>query len=257
MRLAAQFYTLRDFTTTTEGFYDALRRVKEIGYAGVQLSGVGCMGGDAPTVDAATARKWLDEFGLVCCATHRSWDQLLNQTAAEIEFHQTLGCTYTAIGGLWDYGQGPDCYHRFLSELPAPLAALSAAGIRFGYHNHSHEFVRNPETGKTCYEILMEGPRELQLEIDTYWVAHAGADPAWLLRRSAGRIPAVHLKDMEILTPGGQAMAPVGEGNLNWPAILDACQEGGTEWLIVEQDVCRRDPFDCLKSSFEFLNERV
>jgi sugar phosphate isomerase/epimerase len=48
-------------------------------------------------------------------------------------------------------------------------------------------------------------------------------------------------------------MAPVGEGNLDWDGIIAAGEEGGVEWYAIEQDVCRRDPFDCLASSFEFL----
>jgi sugar phosphate isomerase/epimerase len=62
---------------------------------------------------------------------------------------------------------------------------------------------------------------------------------------------------MEVVEGDGPVMAPVGEGNLEWPQILAACSEGGTEWLIVEQDEFRRDPFDCLASSLMFLRERL
>ena len=51
-------------------------------------------------------------------------------------------------------------------------------------------------------------------------------------------------------------IAAVGEGNLAWDRILPACEAAGVEWYAVEQDVCRRDPFDCLRSSFEFLTAR-
>ena len=43
-----------------------------------------------------------------------------------------------------------------------------------------------------------------------------------------------------------QLMAEVGEGNLNWPAILEACKAAGVEWYIIEQDVCQRDPLESL-----------
>ena len=52
-----------------------------------------------------------------------------------------------------------------------------------------------------------------------------------------------------------QLFAEVGEGNLNWPAILDACKEAGTEWYIVEQDTCQRDPFESLGISLRNLKE--
>jgi sugar phosphate isomerase/epimerase len=50
-------------------------------------------------------------------------------------------------------------------------------------------------------------------------------------------------------------MAEIGEGNLDWPEILEACVEAGTEWYIVEQDTCQRDPFESLAISYRNLRE--
>lgn len=70
-------------------------------------------------------------------------------------------------------------------------------------------------------------------------------------------MPVVHLKDMVIADNGKhdgvQMIAEVGEGNLSWPAILQACQEAQVEWYAVEQDVCQRDPFESLKISYNNL----
>jgi len=259
MRIAAQMYTLRDFTGTAEAFEDALRMLHGIGYEGVQLSAVGCMNGECPELDAAAAREMLNRHGLLCCATHRPWRSLLEDTSSEIAFHHALGCDYTAIGGLWgEYDDTVDEYRRFVRDAEPMIATLKQAGIRFGYHNHSHEFVRDPSGLHPAYDVLLsEGGPDLKLEVDTYWVAHAGISPASLLRRATGRIEVVHLKDREVVPKEGPVMAPVGEGLLDWDEILAACREGGTEWLVVEQDVCRRDPFDCLASSFDFLSSRL
>ncbi len=62
--------------------------------------------------------------------------------------------------------------------------------------------------------------------------------------------PIVHMKDM-IIHDGSQMFAPVGEGNLNWPAILKACKKADVKYHIVEQDRCLRDPFDCIASSLK------
>ncbi len=253
MQVAAQMYTLRDFTKTREGFVDALEKVAQIGYPAVQLSAVGCMEGESPEVSAADAKAILDQFGLACCATHRSIDRLVNHTDAEIKFHRTLGCTYTAIGGAWGYPNTAEGYRKLIADLTPAVQALKSAGITFGYHNHSHEFIRATPT-HSCLDILIEeGGPDWQFEVDTYWVQNAGVDPAGFLAALAGRLDAVHLKDREVVEKDGAVMAPVGEGNLDWEGILQACQGSGTKWLIVEQDVCRRDPFDCLKSSFEYL----
>lgn len=258
MRLAAQLYTLREFTKTETGFQDALKRCREIGYDGVQLSAVGCMNGDDATVTAARAREMLDENGLLCCATHRPFENLVNQTDAEIEFHETLGCDYCAVGGAWGTNDTADGYRQWLREAVPMILRLKTAGIRFGYHNHSHEFIRDPESSLTMIDLLYkEGPADLMFEIDTYWVVNAGIDLVPFLHRYSGRLAVIHAKDMEVVSKVGPVMAPVGEGNLNWEAILPALKEGGCEWVVVEQDDYRRDPFDCLRSSYEFLSHRL
>jgi sugar phosphate isomerase/epimerase len=78
-------------------------------------------------------------------------------------------------------------------------------------------------------------------------------DPAAWIEKCKGRIPAVHLKDMSIKLDRTQFMAEVGEGNLNWPAVLEACRSAGVKHLIVEQDICYRDPFDSLALSLKHL----
>jgi sugar phosphate isomerase/epimerase len=88
--------------------------------------------------------------------------------------------------------------------------------------------------------------------LDTYWVQHGGGDPAAWILKLKGRMPVIHLKDM-VIADKQQTMAEVGEGNLNWPAILSACQEAGVEWYAVEQDICRRNPFESLAISYRNL----
>ncbi|MDX2065681.1 MAG: sugar phosphate isomerase/epimerase [Fimbriimonadaceae bacterium] len=253
-QLAVQMYTLREFTKTREGLAECFEVIHGIGYAGVQLSAVGCMDGDHPEVSPAEARAMLDANGLRCVATHRGWDRLRDYTAAEIEFHRILGCDYTAIGGLWGAKTSED-YDAFVTTSQRVCAELGAAGIRFGYHNHAHEFIMDRARGKRHYDLLIDAPH-LMLEVDTYWLNHAGLDVAAFIRQIPGRIQVIHVKDKEVLPDKGPVMAPVGEGNLHWDGILDACRTGGTEWYVVEQDDCYRDPFDCLSSSFDFLAAR-
>jgi len=124
--------------------------------------------------------------------------------------------------------------------------------VYFGYHTHSFELEKYG--GRTGLQILYEesDPKYVKAEIDTYWIQHGGGDPAWWIEKLAGRIPRVHLKVMGI-RDGKQIMAEVGEGNLNWPRILDACRKAGVEWYIVEQDTCERDPFESLAISLRNL----
>ncbi|MBC8103709.1 MAG: sugar phosphate isomerase/epimerase [Cytophagales bacterium] len=259
-KLAVQMYTVRDFTKTQDGFEESLKKIKALGYPAVQLSAIEAMNGENPEVDAATARRILDDNGLLCVATHRSWDQLSGQTEAEIEFHRTLGCSFTAIGGIpREYGsEGADGYRRFVRDAVPVIAKLKAGGVQFAHHNHALEFQRiEPFSPATLWDILIdEGGPDYLLENDLYWAWHGGADPADLMARCTGRAPIIHLKDKAVDPKDGPIIAAIGEGNLPWDRILSACEAAGVQWYAVEQDTCRRDPFDCLRSSFEFLTAK-
>jgi sugar phosphate isomerase/epimerase len=76
------------------------------------------------------------------------------------------------------------------------------------------------------------------------------------IRKFDGRMKVVHLKDMAVTADREQLFAEVGEGNMNFPAILNACREIGIEWGAVEQDQSYgRDPFQCLATSFNNLKK--
>ncbi len=256
--LAVQMYTIREFTKTAQDLAESLEKVAQIGYRAVQMSAVAAMNAETPAVSAAEGRKMLDDNGLQCIATHRAWDALAHQTDAEIDFHKTLGCDFTAIGGLpREYGgAGADGYRRFLRDAAPTIAKLKAAGIRFGYHNHDAEFEIVAPNRKTLFDVFIdEGGPDFNLEIDVFWAVHAGINPVRLFDRCGGRVPVIHVKDKAVVSGHGPVMAPVGEGNLDWDGIIPACIAAGVEWYAVEQDDYLRDPFDCLRSSYEYLSQ--
>lgn len=248
-RLAAQMYTLRDLTKTREGLWECLEKIAAIGYGGVQLSAVGAM--DSSEVSAEACHAKLDELGLKCVATHRPLERFLENLDEEIALHQTLGCTYTALGYfVHRYENSIEGFRKLIADFTPVAEKLSKHGIQFGIHNHDVEFRRTD--GRLHFDVLIEEAPKFMLEIDTFWVVKAGIDCADLLLRCEGRVPKIHVKDLEIAESGAR-MAPVGEGNLPWNRILAAAEKAGTDTYIVEQDECFRDPFDCLSSSFEFL----
>jgi sugar phosphate isomerase/epimerase len=96
-------------------------------------------------------------------------------------------------------------------------------------------------------------PALLGFTLDTYWVQHGGLDVVQLIRKLKGRIDVCHFKDMAIVN-NEQRYAAVGQGNLNFPAILAAFDEIGMKYAFVEQDECYGvDPLDELAKSFTYL----
>ena len=263
-QLAAQVYTIRDFIKTADTFAESMQRVRAIGYDGVQLDLE-----HHPDVPAAAIKRACDDAGLTICISHFGYELFESELDAIIERQQIWQCSQTAIVAMPRsyHEDGADGYRRFAAEASAIGEKLAAAGTTLSYHNHSFEFVRfphptadNPNSSRTGLDIIYteSDPNYLQAEIDTYWVQHGGADPVAWIQRLPNRMPVVHLKDMVVAYPpherlGIQWMAEVGEGNMNWDGILAACNEIGVEWYAVEQDICRRDPFESLAISYRNL----
>lgn len=242
--IAAQLYTIRNFMQTPKDMAESLKKIKALGYDAVQLSGNG-------PIDDKEMKKLCDDAGLIIAATHTGYELIRDEPNKVIDQHKIFDCKHPAIGGLPGEYRSEEGYARFAREASEAVKKLAEAGLIFSYHNHSFEFEKFGK--RTGMHILYEesDPKLFNSEIDTYWVQHGGGDPAFWIRKLKGRAYLVHFKDMAI-REGKQVFAEVGEGNLNWPAILDACKEAGTEWYIVEQDLCYdRDPFESLGISLK------
>ena len=245
MIIGAQLYNVREFCKDLEGFAESLKKVADIGYTTVQVSGT-C------AFDPHWLKEQLDRNGLRCVITHTPMDRL--QDPAQVcEDHKVFDCKYVGLGmyRLDDRDENAN-YPRFL-EICKPIAnGIRENGCYFMYHNHDQEFKKIG--GKTILRKMAEdfSPEEMGFTLDTYWIQKGGADPAQYVQEFAGRIPCIHLKDYAF----GGNMAVVGEGNINFDRVLAAAESGGTEYLLVEQDHCYgEDPFDCLRRSY--LNLRA
>jgi len=142
-------------------------------------------------------------------------------------------------------------------ELGRIAAQANAQGMRLAYHNHDFELA--DFNGKTGLELLFAaaGP-DLKTELDLAWVARAGHDPVVMLGKFRGHVFAVHAKDN---APTGQAedeggFAAVGQGVLDWNAILPAAAAAGVQWYIVEHDQ-PRDPAKVIKTGADYLRQHL
>lgn len=246
MELGAQLYTLREYTQTPGDLDYSLGRVAEMGYRTVQISAIG-------PIPAETVKALCDRHGLQIVLTHTDPVRILNDTEAVIREHEIMGCKYIGIGMMPQKYRSPEWLWHFAADYKEAARKIAAAGKLLMYHNHNLEFQKFD--GKLVMETLMESfaPEEMGFTLDTYWVQMGGGDVCGWLRKLKGRTPCVHLKDMAVrgMEP---IMAPVGEGNLDFPGILKTLESvGGVEYLLVEQDICEGSPFDCLEQSLANL----
>jgi len=242
-QIAAQLFTLREFLKTPADIAASLKKVKKLGFDAVQVSGMG-------PIPEEELVKILDGEGLVCCATHENGATIVNEPDKVIDRLNRLHCDYTAYPYPHQVLTSVAEAREFAHKLNASAQKLAAAGKVLAYHNHAVEFTRFD--GQLLLDLIYGNAPQLQSEIDTYWVQYGGGDPVAWVRRMAGRLPLLHLKELGIID-NQITMLPIGSGNLNWRVILAEAEKGGTRWFIIEQDVCRIDPFDSLKASLDYL----
>ena len=245
MEIGAQFYTVRDHCKTLSDFSESLKKVADIGYKTVQISGV------CPYEPAWLAEE-LKKNDLRCVITHTPLERMEQDPAAVAADHDMFGCRCVGLGwyGMQDEQLQQD-YDSAVSLFRRVGQAMKDHGKYFMYHNHDGEF--RHLGGKPILQKLSEDlPADLLgFTLDTYWVQSGGGDPAWWLENLTGRVPCIHLKDFGY----GRKMCVVGEGNLNFDRIFEKAEAAGTQYMLVEQDDCNgEDPFACLKRSYDYLH---
>ena len=246
-QIAVQLYTLREHLKTPADIAQTLKRVRQIGYEAVQVSGMGPIAEEELT-------EILDDNGLMCVATHENGVSIIEQPGKIVERLSKLKCKYTAFPspGKIDIST-TKAVLELAKKLNAAGKVLHEAGMTLLYHNHSIEFIR--VDGKLILDLIYDNtdPRYLQGEPDTYWLQHGGGDPVAWCKKLAGRLPIIHLKDYKIVEPRTPDYAEIGNGNLNWKEIIPEAEKAGCKWFCVEQDTCPGDPFDSLKISFDYI----
>jgi sugar phosphate isomerase/epimerase len=240
-----QLYTLRD--DLGNDFAGTIQKVKEIGYSGVEIAGYG-------KHTAAEVKQILDDAGLKTVGGHVGYDQVTGNPDGVIAEFSAFGASYVIVPWIGEqYRKTLDDYKRLGETLAEAGAAYKKAGITLCYHNHAFEFEKMD--GQYGFDALFSAadPELLQVEMDTFWVKKGGEDIPTYLTKYAGRVPLVHLKDM---SEDGD-FRPVGEGNIDYPALFAAADAAGTKHYIVEQDQCSTaTPLESVRISFENLKNK-
>ena len=243
MQIGAQFYTVRNQCQTLDDFALTLRKVADIGYKAVQISGT-C------PYEAQWLREQLDANGLRCVLTHIPVPRLTGELEQVIADHHVFGCENIGLG--WYAFNETDTYEAFMATYPAIARKIREGGRYFMYHNHDQEFKRTPDGRQIILERLAEAipAADMGFTLDTFWVQAGGGDPAQWIANLAGRVPVIHLKDYAY----GRKMAVIGEGNINFDRVFAKAEESGTQFMLVEQDDCNgEDPIECLRRSYQYL----
>ena len=252
--LGLQLYTVRDYLGDASLADYTFARLAEMGYTEGQTAG--------GTFDNKLFGELAAKHGIRIVGTHYSYDKIIERPEETMELHRMWGTTNVGIGGMPRFArQDLDGLKRFILEYNRAAEAYAKQGFKLTYHNHNYEFSR-VDGKKTMMDLLAEGldPATTSFVLDTCWVAAGGGDVNAWLRRLAGRIDILHLKDMTVRRDDQGAFRPqvteIGNGNLDWNSIMATAEEIGVKHYVVEQDGdFDGNPFNSLSQSAAFLKK--
>lgn len=245
MKIGLQLYTVRE--ELAQDFEGTIRKVAELGYEGVEFF-------HYFDRSAEQVKALLDETGLVAIGAHRPYTELLANGEAEIDYLLSIGSRNVIVPYLSEEQRADwDAVTDNLKKLGKQCADKGAVLL---YHNHEFELTEKKD-GQPAFDLMYGTvPAELlQVEMDTCWVYYGGYDPVEYLGRYAGRTPLIHLKDMKTREDGSAETVVLGEGVVDLKSIITASEQAGTEWAIVEQDECARDPLESIADSMKWLKQ--
>ena len=272
--IGVQLYTVREVLSKKPS--ETLQALAAIGYKEVEVIR-GDLNQIAPVLKRAGLKAvslhieaplvtgkwdaWRAAAGAGSGSSQPAADHTLSQAIDDARKH---GIEHMVVAYLFPQERGGlDFYRQFADQMNRAGEQCRKAGLKLCYHNHAFEFEQME--GTTPLDVLMErfDKRFVDLELDVFWVSIAGSDPVQLIKKYSGRVPLLHLKDkakgaarqtQEAKVPR-TAFTEVGNGELDFPAILRAASDAGTKHYFVEQDQTPGDPLRSLGQSFSYLKK--
>lgn len=255
-QISIQMYTLRSITNNGTAA-SVLANLASTGYRKVELAGT-------YGYTAAAFKQLLDAQGITPSSSH---DGISGSAAAmhtKFENAVTLGQRFINVPYL--YSTSAAQWHTWAEQMNAEAEVARSYGLRYGYHNHAHEFSVTLDDGSTAWQIFTSelDPALVHLEVDLFWAVTGGLQTgeateatasdfaAEVIRTAPQETLQYHVKDRE---PGldpfaGNAFADVGTGFVDFPSIFAA--HPVKEW-IVENDQPDVDPITTSKVGYSYL----
>ena len=231
-RIGVQLYTVR--ALLQRDFDGTLAKIAAAGYRTVEFGGL-----DGPSPRETLAM--LKRHGLAAPSGHAQLDDLERNLPKVLEDANAREQRYVVSPSVAENRHRTlDDWKRLCATFNAIGAQAKSAGLAFAYHNHDFEFAA--VEGQIPYQLLLANtdPALVGMELDLYWMTHAGHDPVAWFHRYPGRFPLLHLKDA---TREG-AITDVGNGTIDFKRILGAAASAGVTHCFVEHD----DPVDPIRS---------
>lgn len=236
--IGVQLYSLRELIGNPEKYaanhVEVFQALAEYGYTSVEAANYN--DGKFYGVEPEQFKADVEAAGLKVLSSHvnrgLSAEELASgDLTAALEWwkgcvaaHKAAGMEYMVVPhiGLPEKLADLQVYCRYLNEIGR---ICKDNGIKFGYHNHSHEFKKVEDNVMLDYMIENTDPELVFFQMDVYWAVYGHGAPVEYFKKYPGRFTMLHIKDHYEI---GQS------GMVGFDAIFDNAGTAGLNDFIVE-----------------------
>jgi len=197
-------------------------------------------------------KKYMDDLGMTIISSHCNTSKDFEKKAGDAA---AIGMKYL-LNPYVPVQKTADDYKKIAEEFNKNGEVCKKAGIKFGYHNHAHDF--KTADNQVAMDIYLQNtdPSLVDFEMDIYWVVTAKQDPEEWLKKYKNRFHLCHIKDRIKNSTEEDASCILGEGSIDFSKILKTAKDNGMQYYIVEQE--RYDnstEMDSAKADAEYLKK--
>lgn len=247
--IGLQLYSVRNLLP--KDFEGTLKQLRGMDYRVVEAAGY-------YNKTAADWKKAMAEAGLRCISSHHVLADLKSKLNELIDYGHATGLEYMICSWAGMHRDPAkkgdlnlDDWRWVADQFNEIGEKVKAAGMQFGYHNHTIEF--KEEDGVLYYDELLKrtNPKYVIFEMDCGWVVAAGRNPVEWLSKTPKRFPLLHVKDMAKGAGGEWHSVVLGTGVIDYHPIFKAAT--GLKQYFIEQEEFRSDPLSELHQDAEYM----
>ncbi|UIR55020.1 sugar phosphate isomerase/epimerase [Sphingobacterium sp. SRCM116780] len=252
--IGLQLYSVKSLIHNDTDYFPVLKRLAGMGYTGVEAAGFN--DGLFYNTSPQDFKSKVEKAGMKVISSHVTRTLTKEELASgdfsnalawwekAIDAHKAAGMKYIVTPWLEVPKTVKDLETqcKYLNEVGK---LCRQKGIKYGYHNHAHEF-QKVEDKVIMFDYMIEhtDPQNVFFEMDVYWTVIGKSSPVDYFNKYPGRFLALHIKDHREV---GQS------GMVGFDAIFKNAKKAGVQQIFVELEEVSGDLEVGLQQSIDYL----